>query len=389
MREGVRNMASVTGRRLSRVVLLRWLAVGSMAAAVALLCGCVPPTTATFWSPDGSAVAYESDGQLCLYDVATKESRQVNTGDLAVMPLAWSPDGKVVACYAGKKDSQEPASLCAVNVTSGEVAVLAAGIWPPPDSGDEANSSETGDAPGAVAEFAILILTFGQPVAWSPDGRRIAYLGASDAGSSVVVVDVAAGAGKRIVESRTCITLISWSPDGRRLAYVTADLEPTPTSPQPALFAYDFATETSTSIANVPGDGPAAGTRLQWSPDSTQIAFIAPDPPNNTAIGYLVDAKPGAEVRKVVRGISEAAAWSPDLKGIAFVEERHDGAVVVLYRGVRPPVRRVLGEITEASPTPPPAYSIPQFPPHGRFLSFLVLTETEEGPPKVSVLPVR
>jgi len=380
-------MASVTSRHVSRVVLLRWLAVGSMAAAVALLCGCVPPMISTFWSPDGSTVAYESDGQLYLYDVMTKESRQVNTGDLVVMPLAWSPDGKVIACYAAKKDSQEAASLCAVDAASGEVAVLAGGVWPAPDTGDTPEPPETGDGSGAVADLALAVLIFGQPVAWSPDGRRIAYLGASDAGSSVVVVDVAAGAGKRIVESRTCITLISWSPDGRRLAYVAADLERTPTSPQPALFAYDFATETSTSIANVPGDGPAAGTRLQWSPDSTQIGFIVPDPPNGTAIGCVVDAKPGAEVRKVVRGISEAAAWSPDLKGIAFVEERHDGAVVVLYRGVRPPVRRVLGEITEASPTPPPAYSIPQFPPDGQFLSFLVLAE--EGPPKVRVLPVR
>ena len=377
-------MASVTSRHMSRVVLVRWLAVGGMAAAVALLCGCVPPTTATFWSPDGSAVAYQSDGQLYLYDVVTKESRKVNTGDLAVMPLAWSPDGKTIACYAGKKDSQEAASLCAVDAASGETSVLARNVWPPPDTEDAPESSETGDDPGAVTGLAILL--FGQPVAWSPDGRRIAYLEASDTGSSVVVVDVSSGAGKRIVESRTCITLISWSPDGRRLAYVAADLERTPTSPQPALFAYDFATETSTSIANVPGDGPAAGTRLQWSPDSTQIGFIAPDPPNGTAIGCVVDAKPGAEVRKTVRGISEAAAWSPDLKGIAFVEEREDAAVV-LYRGVRPPVRRVLGEITEASPMTSPAYSIPQFPPDGQFLSFLVLAE--EGPPKVRVLPVR
>jgi len=375
-------MASVTGHHLSRVVLLRWLAVGSVAAAVVLLSGCVP-TTETFWSPDGSAVAYQSDGQLYLYDVVTKESREVNTGDMSVGPLAWSPDASRIAAYGTKEGAPEQGLLCLVDMPSAHVAVLAEHVWEVTGEALGGLQSDLGTSdPGAVAAF---VVGFYGPMAWSPDSRRIAYLSALGAHFSVVVVDVTCGAGKTVVESGNCIPLVAWSPDGTRLAYVTVPPESSPATAKAALFTYDFAAEAHTKITDLPGDGIAGCTRLQWSPDSTQIGLIVPDPPNGTAIGCLVDAKPGAEVRKVVRGISETAAWSPNLTGVAFVEEREDAAVV-LYRGVQPPVRRVLGSIPQGSDLMFSPLSIPQFSPDGRSVSFLnYMGDTLE----VGVLTVR
>jgi Tol biopolymer transport system component len=74
-------------------------------------------------------------------------------------------------------------------------------------------------------------------MAWSPDGRKIAFF---DAGISVVNAD---GSGLRRLARNVAFFDLSWSPDGRKMTFVRlrhpmnpgpATGEPPPPSPPPA-----------------------------------------------------------------------------------------------------------------------------------------------------------
>jgi TolB protein len=66
-----------------------------------------------------------------------------------------------------------------------------------------------------------VILTSKEPLmspAWSPDGRRLAYVSFEEGGSQVYVQDVTSGQREAVARFKGLNSAPSWSPDGRRLA---------------------------------------------------------------------------------------------------------------------------------------------------------------------------
>lgn len=56
-------------------------------------------------------------------------------------------------------------------------------------------------------------------VAWSPDGRRIAYVAGDDGGSQIFVRWMDSGASARLTQLERSPGSLAWSPDGKRLAF--------------------------------------------------------------------------------------------------------------------------------------------------------------------------
>lgn len=114
----------------------------------------------------------------------------------------------------------------------------------------------------------------------SPDGRRLAYnVVISDRPgrphAEVWLMDLASGDTRRLGSDDEAASSPRWSPDGRRIAFFGR------ANKTSGLLVADATGGDVTFIAEVKGTNhplPSAGSRLTWSPDGSQIAFISATP---------------------------------------------------------------------------------------------------------------
>jgi Tol biopolymer transport system component len=402
----VRSLAALT------IVLGGMLVLGGCAMS-----GC-GPVAETSWSPDDKGIAYMDDGALRIFDLETKQSRGLDIGPGMGLLPSWSPDGGAVAFYSAVFGKDANLSLRSIDLASGQVRTLASGIWPLPTrvSPDKVNTGQSPeDALKDAQEGTLAMLLYYGNIAWSPDSKRLACVAATDANhGSILLVDSATATATPIVEEGNAVGPVAWSPDGKRLAYVRGCGPPIEDPAKPggcthaaaelktsALWAYDLTTGVRQQACDLPDDGIMPGTRLEWSADSSQIGFIIPDKHNDDrGIGCAVDAQPDAAIRQELLGITPIAAWSPGLTGVVFVEQREGGESVVIYRGIRPRTRKVLGEVPlpKAEPAQPGEeqqssssqsdndFSLPQFSHDGRSIALRV---GEKPDVRIAVFEIR
>lgn len=114
----------------------------------------------------------------------------------------------------------------------------------------------------------------------SPDGRSAVYavVNNDDPGrpySQVWLLDIVSGESRRLGGDRDTATEPRFSPDGRRLAYIGR------IDASDALIIANADGSAPQRIVAVAGTNhplPSSGDRLTWSPDSTRIAFISATP---------------------------------------------------------------------------------------------------------------
>jgi dipeptidyl aminopeptidase/acylaminoacyl peptidase/CubicO group peptidase (beta-lactamase class C family) len=167
--------------------------------------------------------------------------------------------------------------------------------------------------------------------AWSPDGRRLAFLRAgqvalldADGGEPEQLTDLALGAGAP-----------RWSPDGRRLAFA-APVDPTGGTTGP-LVADDLdyqadgaglhgavrhqvhVLDVDARSVRVLTDGAHSAGAPAWSPDGTALAFTRKagtdaDLHHRTPVHLLAVDEPHARPRAVAftEGVAASVGWAPD-----------------------------------------------------------------------------
>ena len=104
--------------------------------------------------------------------------------------------------------------------------------------------------------------------AWSPDGRRIAFVERRGSAGTLYTMNADGSAARRVISSEFDAGWPSWSPDGRRI-----------------VFDHSAATATDNTLSdlyvvNVDGSGLrkllSGGSQPSWGPGGKRIAFARP-----------------------------------------------------------------------------------------------------------------
>ncbi|HET6373379.1 MAG TPA: Tol-Pal system beta propeller repeat protein TolB [Candidatus Polarisedimenticolia bacterium] len=146
---------------------------------------------------------------------------------------------------------------------------------------------------------------------WAPDGRSIAFSSSSSGDSEIFVLDVATGRSKQITFSRGSDTAPAWSPSARELAF-TSDRSG---SPQVYLMDAEGANIRRLSFEGDYNDSAA------WSPSGDRIAYASR---KDGRFDILVhDVRSGRTSRLTQNsGNNENPRWSPDGRHIVFSSNR-------------------------------------------------------------------
>lgn len=141
--------------------------------------------------------------------------------------FAWSPDGRALLLDYYQKDAVK-----IFHVSSNGIVTVAVDSWSP-------TWAPTGETMAAVSSAGLFRTTLdghhhqllshraAQAPAWSPDGRRIAFLatpdasnGRTDTGFDLWVLDE--WGTQELLLATDCVAF-AWAPDGKQLAYVTGE----------------------------------------------------------------------------------------------------------------------------------------------------------------------
>lgn len=145
--------------------------------------------------------------------------------------------------------------------------------------------------------------------AWSPDGRKLAYVSFERGNSSIYIQDIATGARELVASFRGINSAPSFSPDGRKLALSLSR------SGNPEIYVMDLATRQLTQLTNHFG----IDTEPTWSADGSTIYFTS-DRSGRPQI-YKVPATGGPATRVTFQGNYNAtASVSYDGKKIAMAQ---------------------------------------------------------------------
>jgi Tol biopolymer transport system component len=142
---------------------------------------------------------------------------------------------------------------------------------------------------------------------WSPDGKRIAFVGNIPGKSpKIYFVPVDGGSAEPAMPGEKNEGYLSWSPDGKALVFDDAPWMENMAPENVALHTLDLATD---RVVTLPGS-----ERLHtpiWSPDGRYIAAMAPD--ELTLMLFDVNARQWKQLAKINNGWPN---WSRDAKYI-------------------------------------------------------------------------
>lgn len=239
---------------------------------------------APVWSPDGTKIAWVSDGRQWVMAATGSDRTQLATD--VVGRASWATDNRRLTFVA-----------------SGNLYVATA------NGSDLIRMTNTfpGEDHGTVVEAA-----------WSPDGNRIAFVALKGEERNLYLIN----------PDRTGLTLLTsgvegqlaWSPDSARIAYVTLEAR------QDIAVLTVQTRQIRRLTSNEHDDfGPA------WSPDGMKIAFVSTRDFN--AEVYVMAADGSGAVRLTnASQPDEQPAWSRDGRQIAFVSGRDGNAEVYIMQ---------------------------------------------------------
>jgi TolB protein len=274
------------------------------------------------WSPDGRKLAFVRgvgyNAELYLTNADGSHVRRLTRDPALDLGPVWSPDGRRISFirYRGGGRVRVVSERWVMNADGSSQRRLRQNAdTGSPDGRKIAFVGENRDiyvanADGSGQRRLTHSPAYKDSLAWSPDGRSIAYVKYSRLGccpNSELWVMNADGSGKHVVAFGELNSPPSWSPDGRTLVYGSS-YRPNPNDPRRRFMHV-------TELFRVNADGSdrrrlAFGQHPGWSPDGRLIAFLRP---GRLAGGLYVMNPDGSGQRRLTRSPASVVsyAWSP------------------------------------------------------------------------------
>ena len=179
--------------------------------------------------------------------------------------------------------------------------------------------------------------------AWSPDGRRLAYVSLENRHAEVFIQEVATGARRKLAAYPGLNSAPAWSPDGRSMALTLSK------DGNPEIYVLNLASGALRRIT----DNLAIDTEAAWSPDGRSLVFTS-DRGGSPQL-YRVSVNGGVPERILFEGDYNArASYSPDGRRLALIHgERGRYRIAVLdldTRSVRTLTETSLDETPSFAP---------------------------------------
>ena len=201
--------------------------------------------------------------------------------------------------------------------------------------------------------------------AWSPDGRKLAYVSFENRKSSVYIQDLASGRRERVASYEGLNGSPAFSPDGNRLAMTLSK------DGNPDIYVLDL---NSSELVRVT-DHYAIDTEPAWSPDGSHLVFTS-DRGGRPQI-YRVSPYGGPASRVTFEGdYNAAASYSPDGRSLVMIS-RIGGDFRVVVTDANGGSRRIIsnGRLDES----------PSFAPNG---SMVIYATQNNGRGVLAVTPI-
>lgn len=176
--------------------------------------------------------------------------------------------------------------------------------------------------------------------AWSPDGKKIAFLSTRkeyDENTQVYLIPIDGGEAKQLTKSQTSVRGFQWSPDGKWIAYTATDLKTEEekkeeeTGKDWQVVDRDFKHHRLWVLEVATGKSYQVNTTdltvwdFEWSPDGKQFVIVASATPRTDDYYmfkrlYTVSVK-GGEPKLLCKtgGKIGTVKWSPNGKTVAFL----------------------------------------------------------------------
>lgn len=240
-------------------------------------------------SPDGKRIALLGEGYDHGLSYLNEEGKTVIIGQTLSRSLSWSPDGQHLAFVKQEEVRGKDEKLCVFSFANGLVRVI----------------KTTKSTPQQVNGFSY--------VAWSPDGRTIAYgdwtgLPYSEGYTQqIALISPDGGTEKPVATDFVDTSMLNWSPDG---CYLLINEVLSPEMTDALIKQIEVATREVTDLTSLakPGD-----LFPSYSPDGALIAFLRKDGVADTI--WLMDRR-GQCRRQVAR---EAGR----IYGLCWVDASH------------------------------------------------------------------
>lgn len=201
--------------------------------------------------------------------------------------------------------------------------------------------------------------------AWSPDGKKLAYVSFEDQHSQIYIQNILSGQRDRISSFKGINGAPSWSPDGRKLALTLSH------KGNPDIYVFDINTRDFSRLT----DNIAIDTEPEWSPDGRHILFTS-DRGGQPQL-YQIPLSGGQAVRITYEGDYNAGGvYSPDGEYIAMVHGRDKRYRIALLETDTGRLQILTGGFLDEAPS---------FAPNGRILLYATVREGNDVLSTVSV----
>jgi dipeptidyl aminopeptidase/acylaminoacyl peptidase len=308
------------------------------------------------WSPDGTRIAYLSQGeprgsQLFVKYMAEEGTTQITRVEKSVSNVSWSPDGtqiaftmlvpkkeswpiKMPARPSGAKWTEDPKIITNLVYRRDRVGFLEEGfthIFVVPASGGTPRQLTTGDWDHGNSG-----------ISWTPDGREILFASNRVEGaeyiyrqSDIYAVELASQQIRQLTDRRGIDNVPVVSPDGKLVAYMGYD------------YTDDTYIESKLYVMNIDGSNPRElATNLdrspmgvRWASDNSGVYFSAQD----RGTSNLHFAPLRGDSRQVTTGNHMLSVTDINKAGMAvgLLTDHKNPADVVSFNVTRPVFRKL------------------------------------------------